>query len=83
VQALVVVWGRAQDDLHGRKVGGIEFVSGRKLRGWLRQHQAAANDQATAARLLNDVRAYRRLSNRPTTPASSTLIKPSASTGRP
>ena len=65
VKALVAVWGGAQADLHGRKVGGIEFISGRKLRGWLRQHQSARCERSTAEALLRELEDYRRSSARP------------------
>ena len=64
VKALVAVWGGAQADLHGRKVGGIEFISGRKLRGWLRQHQSARCERSTAEALLRELEDYRRSSAR-------------------
>ena len=60
VKALVAVWGGAQSDLHGRKVGGIEFVSGRKIRSWLRQQQSAPCERSTADALLRELEAYRR-----------------------
>lgn len=60
VKALVVVWGTAQADLNGRKYGGIEFVSGRKIRAWLRAHQSSPCDRSTADALLRELKAYRR-----------------------
>lgn len=60
VKALVAVWGGAQADLHGRKVGGIEFISGREIRSWLRQHQSAPCDRSAAEALLRELEAYRR-----------------------
>ena len=64
VRALVAVWGAAQADLHGRRVGGIEFISGRKIRSWLRQHQSAPCERSTAEALLRELEAYGRSTSR-------------------
>jgi hypothetical protein len=65
VRALVAVWGAAQGDLHGRKVGGVEFISGRKLRVWLREHQSKSCDRSTADSLLRELKSHQRSAMRP------------------
>jgi hypothetical protein len=60
VRALVAVWGGAQADVHGTKVGGVEFVSGRKLCSWLRQQQSAPCERSKAEALLRELEAFRR-----------------------
>ena len=64
VQALVVVWGGARAHLHGRRVAGIDFVDGKKLRRWLRDHQAEPCDRPTAGTLLRELEAYRQSARR-------------------
>jgi hypothetical protein len=46
--------------LHGRKISGIEFVSGRQLRTWLREQQSAPCERSTAEALLRELETYRR-----------------------
>jgi hypothetical protein len=65
VRALVAVWGAAQRDLHGRKVGGIEFISGRKIRAWLREHQTKPCDRSTADNLLRELKSHQRSATSP------------------
>jgi hypothetical protein len=65
VEALVVVWGAARSGVHGRRIRGVQFISGNKLRDWLRQQPGTECGPATAQALLGGLAAYRQVAAHP------------------
>lgn len=60
VVPVVVLWGRAQHDVPDRaQVNGIDFVSGRRLLGWLRTLEGEPVDKSAARDVIERLEEYR------------------------
>lgn len=60
VVPVVVLWGRAQHDVpDGAQVNGIDFVSGRRLLGWLRTLEGEPVEKSAARDVIERLEEYR------------------------
>lgn len=60
VRSAVVLWGAAQHAVpHGTQIDGIDFIAGRKLRGWLEHLEGQPVAKDAAADLLTRLEEYR------------------------
>lgn len=60
VRSAVVLWGAAQHAVpHGTQIDGIDFIAGRRLRGWLEQLEGSPVTEEAAADVLERLKTYR------------------------